>query len=211
MNVETIGCCHFWNYWSIQFKSKSKPWQIAFIQRKPTRWSKQSCKIIEDVPADKPLIWCPRAFLHQNPRTNIDTIEPQLWTRTHHLDVNRRPLEWASQPPVLNSANTCPFWNYWSTQIANDILTKGMNYDELLQNYRKFCKDARNTILQSPWTNYRLMTVIFACCHASLLSVQPIKNKTKLLPWTWIMLQTHFHHYRRKIWQDNMVTYPVIT
>lgn len=104
-----------------------------------------------------------------------------------------------------------PFWNYWSTQIVNNILTKGMNYDELLQNYRKFCKDARNPILQSPWTNYRLMTVIFACCHASLLSVQPIKNKTKLLPWTWIMLQTHFHHYRRKIWQDNMVTYPVIT
>lgn len=108
MNVETIGCCHFWNYWSIQFKSRSKPWQIAFIQRKPTRWSKQNCKIIEDVPADKPLIWCPRAFLHQNPRTNIDTIEPQLWTRTHHLDVNRRPLEWASQPPVMNGANT---WN----------------------------------------------------------------------------------------------------
>ena len=41
---------------------------------------------------------------------------------------------------MMQTVKRCPFWNYWSTQIVNDTLTKGMNYDELLKTIKRFTK-----------------------------------------------------------------------
>ena len=109
-------------------------------------------KIIEDVPTNKPLVWCPRIFCAKPWWTNINTVEPQLWTRTHLLDVNRRPLEWISQPPVIHGANSqiLPLLDLLECTNCQWHPYQDMNYDELLQNYKMFCNDAtQNTILQS--------------------------------------------------------------
>ena len=41
---------------------------------------------------------------------------------------------------MMQTVKRCPFWNYWSKQIVNDTLTKGMNYDELLKTIKRFTK-----------------------------------------------------------------------
>ena len=41
---------------------------------------------------------------------------------------------------MMQAVKCCPFWNYWITQIVNDILAKGMNYDELLKTIKCFTK-----------------------------------------------------------------------
>ena len=80
---------------------------------------------------------------------------------------------------MMQTVKRCPFWNYWSTQIVNDTLTKGMNYDELLKTIKRFTK-----MLEIQYYNHPGQTTeccYFAGYHASSLGVQPIKNKMKLL------------------------------
>ena len=122
---------------------------------------------------------------------------------------------------MMQTVKCCPFWNYWSTQIVNDTLTKGMNYDELLKTIKRFTKMLEIQYYNHPGqtTDWRLcyfhwLQCIYLRCPANQRTnrsywkfsntckqdwIEKLPKPCKLhLPWTWIMLQTHFDHYRRQ-------------
>ena len=88
---------------------------------------------------------------------------------------------------MMQTVKRCPFWNYWSTQIVNDTLTKGMNYDELLKTIKRFTKMLEIQYYNHPGqtTDWRLLLLLVTkylpkVSNRSKKELKPLKNSQHL-------------------------------
>ena len=154
----------------------------------------------------------------------IPYLKDQLWTRTHLLDVNRRPLEWASQPPVMNGANSrmLPFlelleytncqWHPYRRHELWWTSSKTIKCFAKMSGIQYYNHPGQTTDWRLCY--FRWLQCIYLRCPANQRTnwsywkfsntckqdwIEKLPKPCKLhLPWTWIMLQTHFDHYRRQ-------------